>query len=657
MEHEISVCGILFRSRVGASAAGSVFTAELTCGELPVTVRAAGYGREEAEEKAVQRLQAALLGNYWYNGEYDGAFYSINNFQQEPYEYPCSVNELLEQRYRWCRILYQTLMKNSSRYYSYEDYLYLFRDRPDSEGGKSLTLLPFCRPGDRGVEGVPEGALDYFGKCHLTAAGANRSEALVRVLSGLIKIRHSIEIYKKCIRLPEFPDEAVFQFAEIREIVENLRSLPGRLVLLDASLETGFPVVAALLLHKSRGRYRISYGAAPCLKDALKDALCSLLECDDYASGAVTDREMLYKPDVLYHLLNGRMVCYHYEFFQDPFEGSAADARFCAECTAEEGLEKAAAYFQDRDYSVYVRDISVKDPACVQVFVPEMYEYLMDFGLWVGEKNMRQKCLAKGGAALYTDGGRLERLAVYMAYKQNFCPDSWMSRIFLRPVVRSYQKERYISVRMVICLCLGKYAEARELAAGLIKEMQERTEGKRQEYLAVWQYAALKAGWVDEEKIWKYIAVFTSHETADEIKKVMSDPAEIVKRFGFWCNDFQCGSCVYRSICCYEKVRALSERLYRRKKLTGRGKQPEIAPPGEVISPGALTSREQEVAELYTGGATRKEIAGELFISEQTVKKHMQNIFFKLNVSNKAQLINLWKERKESDCGKKEKYF
>jgi two-component system NarL family response regulator len=48
---------------------------------------------------------------------------------------------------------------------------------------------------------------------------------------------------------------------------------------------------------------------------------------------------------------------------------------------------------------------------------------------------------------------------------------------------------------------------------------------------------------------------------------------------------------------------------------------------------GTLSSREREVLRLIAQGARNKEIAAELFISEFTVKRHVQNILQKLGLS------------------------
>ena len=50
----------------------------------------------------------------------------------------------------------------------------------------------------------------------------------------------------------------------------------------------------------------------------------------------------------------------------------------------------------------------------------------------------------------------------------------------------------------------------------------------------------------------------------------------------------------------------------------------------------ALTPREQEVLKLVAEGYTNKEVGRELSVTEDTVKKHMQNILAKLHASNRA---------------------
>ncbi len=52
-----------------------------------------------------------------------------------------------------------------------------------------------------------------------------------------------------------------------------------------------------------------------------------------------------------------------------------------------------------------------------------------------------------------------------------------------------------------------------------------------------------------------------------------------------------------------------------------------------------LTNREEEVLSLLLEGATYKDVARNLFISETTVKTHVNNIFQKLQVKEKTQAV------------------
>jgi DNA-binding NarL/FixJ family response regulator len=61
---------------------------------------------------------------------------------------------------------------------------------------------------------------------------------------------------------------------------------------------------------------------------------------------------------------------------------------------------------------------------------------------------------------------------------------------------------------------------------------------------------------------------------------------------------------------------------------------PVAAPPG-----GALTDRETQVVRLMALGRSNREIARELFVTEATVKTHVNNVFGKLDVSDRAAAV------------------
>ena len=63
-----------------------------------------------------------------------------------------------------------------------------------------------------------------------------------------------------------------------------------------------------------------------------------------------------------------------------------------------------------------------------------------------------------------------------------------------------------------------------------------------------------------------------------------------------------------------------------------------------MLEPYHLTEREQEVTELLLEGQTLKNIAEQLFITERTVKFHSKNVYDKLGVRSKKELLQMFSD-------------
>ena len=68
--------------------------------------------------------------------------------------------------------------------------------------------------------------------------------------------------------------------------------------------------------------------------------------------------------------------------------------------------------------------------------------------------------------------------------------------------------------------------------------------------------------------------------------------------------------------------------------------------PAERRKDGSLSNREKEIVALVAQGLKNKEIAGKLYVAEQTVKNHLHKIFDKLGVSDRVELALYALERK-----------
>lgn len=61
---------------------------------------------------------------------------------------------------------------------------------------------------------------------------------------------------------------------------------------------------------------------------------------------------------------------------------------------------------------------------------------------------------------------------------------------------------------------------------------------------------------------------------------------------------------------------------------------------GDMENLGSLSNREKEILEQLSKGLMYKEIAAELFISPETVRKHVYHIYEKLHVTNRIEAVN-----------------
>ena len=58
-----------------------------------------------------------------------------------------------------------------------------------------------------------------------------------------------------------------------------------------------------------------------------------------------------------------------------------------------------------------------------------------------------------------------------------------------------------------------------------------------------------------------------------------------------------------------------------------------------MITHSPLTVRERDILNLWARGLQQKQIAAQLSLSPQTVKKHLRNVYIKLNAHNKVQAL------------------
>ena len=72
---------------------------------------------------------------------------------------------------------------------------------------------------------------------------------------------------------------------------------------------------------------------------------------------------------------------------------------------------------------------------------------------------------------------------------------------------------------------------------------------------------------------------------------------------------------------------------------TGRGAARPAPSEPAAVPPADLTPRESEVLRLIADGLTNRDIAARLFVSESTVKTHINNLFAKAQLRDRAHAV------------------
>lgn len=92
-----------------------------------------------------------------------------------------------------------------------------------------------------------------------------------------------------------------------------------------------------------------------------------------------------------------------------------------------------------------------------------------------------------------------------------------------------------------------------------------------------------------------------------------------------------------------ENCLRLHQQIYQKKTVTAQQQQ-------EMIANYQLTSCEIKTLSFYALGLSRNEIAIKVFVSENTIKSHLKNLFVKLGIKNRAEAIKKAREMGLIEC-------
>ena len=402
------------------------------------------------------------------------------------------------------------------------------------------------------------------------AAGNTPEEALVQAISEIVERGHQLRALKDGIALPDIPEDDLKKYQISYKIIDFVRNNGYKVIIKDASLETGFPVVCACIIDSRTGRYHTHFGAHPVFEIALERSLTESFQGRSIT--AIAENEAFTpKRDVKFYLndfyvelrrssgnkLPGFFVD-DSPFIYDPNMGTTS-------CDNREILKFCMEYFTRQGFSLLVRDCSCLGFPTYQVIVPGYSECYINrissktddgkyapYALSTLRDPVKAGITDRMGLLMHLDKAK-EMDAAYTEV-HSF---SMMAKIPSR-TPHKLQKFLLSANLGYVYHSIGRYKEAASFVGKMIPEAT----GRDLEYLiCLNRFYNLIADGYGMEYATKVITCFHQSETVNELLGIFNAKGNPLERFVMRCNKQHCESCPMYGDCFLVKCDSLADML------------------------------------------------------------------------------------------------
>lgn len=325
---------------------------------------ASGYG------ELMERLQMGFINGP--NVQKDGDF----AFDSTKYDL-LPAEELLERNRNWYQLLSDSLKRFTGVVMTPEEIIAQYADQDGL-----LSATPYWNITTDTKEYLPTDMRKRVYATNGCAAGNSPEEAIVQALSEIVERNHQTRIIDECLALPNIPDEVLQKYEVAWNIITFVRENGYKVIMKDASLGTGFPVVCACIIDRQTGRYHTHFGAYPVFEIALERSLTESFQGRNIRN-ITTLENFLVKKQGEYSLasITNEMTMGTWiktpEFFVGTSHRPFDENLGMTGGNNKELLRQCKEYFSKLGYDILVRDRSCLGFPTYQVIVPGYSEMLI----------------------------------------------------------------------------------------------------------------------------------------------------------------------------------------------------------------------------------------------------------------------------------------
>ncbi len=402
------------------------------------------------------------------------------------------------------------------------------------------------------------------------AAGNTPEEALVQAISEIVERGHQLRILKDGLSIPEIPEEDLKKYEISYKIIDFVRRNGYKVIIKDASLNTGFPVICACIIDRRTGRYHTHFGAHPVFEIALERSLTESFQGRSIT--AIAENEAFSPKSSVKFNLNDFYIELRRSsgnklpgFFVDDSPFTYDPDMGTDSCDNKEILRFCMDYFTRQGYSLLVRDCSCLGFPTYQVIVPGYSECYINrissksndqryapYALSTLRDPVKATAVERMGLLMHLDKIR-DMDAVYT----DLHGFAMMAKI---PSITPRAKQNYLMAAALgyVYHSIGRYREA----ASFVGKMIPKAPDKDLEYLiCLKRFYELMADSYGMDYATRVITCFHQPETVDELLNILRTKANPLERFVMRC-DKQCAeTCPLHGVCYLKKVDSIADML------------------------------------------------------------------------------------------------
>ena len=408
-----------------------------------------------------------------------------------------------------------------------------------------------------------------------SAAGNTYEEAIVQALSEIVERHNQYRTLQQQLTPPDVPEERLRQCPIAYRIIQHLREQNFRVMIKDCSLGEKFPVICAVVIDQTTGRYHAHFGAYPIFEIALERALTESFQGHNIGTIAEFD-DFLYSSQEV-HSLSAVSNEFTRGSWKKPVEFFTGEPEipYCEDLGFAGGdnrslLRECVEFFKEKGLQILVYNAATLGFPTCQVLIPGYSELFTD-RLCAAKNPYRYFYAANRALRCPAEASLSDQMGLLMHLDQmrKHAGGITKSRGFvnnanLSATLTPEEDGRLMNASLgYISYALGRKNEVIGCVDAMIGDCAEADAGY---LIALKRYLKLSAQGRDAGQIREILQVFHGEALVEELCGLMEAGKNPLERFTLHCKMDCSESCMLYHKCCHQTLQQLCEMISQKQK-------------------------------------------------------------------------------------------